>query len=314
VDTWTLGPFVVPIVGLGCNTFGRRIEEAATRAVVDAALDAGVTLFDTADVYGDGASEELIGRALRGRHDEVVIATKFGMTMDGDEARSGAHPSWIARAVDDSLRRLDTDVIDLYQQHRPDADVPIAETLGALHELVVAGKVRAIGCSNFSAEQIDEAQHVASDEGLTPFVSVQNRYSVLTRDPEEEGVVDACARHGLALLPYFPLESGLLTGKYSEGLDAVEGRLAGLPEDRRDRFVGEGRLEATARLTAFAQERGRTILDLAFSWLAAQPTVASVIAGATRPEQVNANAAAASWSLGDDELATIDRLVAADGD
>lgn len=314
METRKLGPLETPVVGLGCNNFGRRLDGGRTKEVIDAALDAGVTLLDTADVYGDGDSEELIGRAISGRRDEVTIATKFGITGD-DQQLPGAHPDRIPRALEDSLRRLDTDHVDLYQLHRPDPNVPLAETLGALHELVVAGKARAVGCSNFSAEQIDGAQRLAADAGLTPFVSVQNRYSVLTRDPEHDGVVDACTRHGLGLLPYFPLESGLLTGKYADGFDGVEGRLASLDGDRRERFVGDGRWEATRRLDAFAAERGHTILELAISWLAAQPTVASVIAGATRPEQVRANAAAADWELDEGELAAIDRVVAGeDGD
>lgn len=309
METRRLGPLEVSVVGLGCNNFGRRVGEEGTRAVVDAALDAGITLFDTADVYGEGESERLLGHALARRRGEVVIATKFGLPMGDDATRSGAHPDRIPRAVEDSLRRLGTDVIDLYQLHRPDPEVPIAETLGALHELVEAGTVRAIGCSNFSAAQIDEAARTAQEGDIHPFVSVQNRYSVLTREPEDEGVVDACERHGLGLLPYFPLESGLLTGKYAEGFDTVQGRLSSLDDERRARFADDGKLSATEELTRFAELRDHSVLELAISWLAAQPAVASVIPGATAPGQVRANAEAADWRLSEDDLAQIERIV-----
>jgi aryl-alcohol dehydrogenase-like predicted oxidoreductase len=304
-----VGSLRVSPVGLGCNNLGRRIGDAEARAVVDAALEEGVTFFDTADIYGDGESERLLGRALAGRRDEVVVATKFGMEMRGEPAGEGGRPEWVVQAADASLSRLGTDRIDLYQMHRPDDSVPIAETLGALDDLVRAGKVTEIGCSNFSAEQIDEALSAAEEDGLTPFSSVQNRYSVLHRGPEDDGVAASCARRGLALIPYFPLESGLLTGKYSEGFDGVEGRLTTIPDDRRERFASEPMVAATAKLTAYAESHGRSILELAVSWLLAQPTVASVIAGATRPEQVRANVAAAGWGMTPKELASIDDVV-----
>lgn len=303
-----LGSLDVSVVGLGCNNFGRRTGAAEAAEVVSAALDAGVTFFDTADVYGHGESERMLGRALDGRRDGAVVATKFGNRMDDDPERGGARPEWVRTAAEDSLRRLGMDTIDLYQLHRPDPDVPIAETLGALDELVRAGDVRAVGCSNLSSEQIDEAQRIADTEGLTAFVSVQNRYSVLTREPEEDDVLAACERHGLGFLPYFPLESGLLTGKYSEGFDGVEGRLSSMTEERRRRFAYEEKLRVVDELAAFAAARGRSILELAMSWLLTRPAVASVIPGATRPEQVRANAAAAGWALDHEELDEIERI------
>jgi aryl-alcohol dehydrogenase-like predicted oxidoreductase len=309
MESRAIGPIDAPVVGLGCNNFGRRIDATRSAEVVAAAIDAGVSFFDTADIYGDGLSERYLGDALGPRRRDVTVATKFGMTMRGDPAGDGGHPDWIRTAVDASLQRLGTEQIDLYQMHRPDDAVPIGETLGALDELVRDGKVRAIGCSNFSAEQIDEAMSVAEDEGLTPFVSVQNRYSILHREPESNGVIDACVRHGLALIPYFPLESGLLTGKYVGGFDGAEGRLSGLPDERRDRFADAGKLEATDRLSAYAQSRGRTILELAISWLLARPAVSCVIAGATRPDQVRANVAAAAWTLEAEEFGEIDRIL-----
>jgi aryl-alcohol dehydrogenase-like predicted oxidoreductase len=308
MESRDLGPLEVSVVGLGCNNFGRRIGESESAEIVAAALEAGVTLFDTADVYGDGESERVLGRALGGRRDGAIIATKFGSRMGEDPQRAGACPAWVRRAAQDSLRRLGTDTIDLYQLHTPDPEVPIAETLGALDELVQGGDVRAVGCSNLSADQIDEAQRVAEDGGLTAFVSVQNRYSVLARQPEEDGVLDACERHGLGFLPYFPLESGLLTGKYSDGFDGVVGRLSSMTAERRRRFAAEEKVAAVDRLAAAAAARGRTILELAISWLLSRPTVASVIPGATRPEQVRANVAAAGWTLDPEVLAEIDRI------
>jgi aryl-alcohol dehydrogenase-like predicted oxidoreductase len=309
VQTRKLGALEVSVVGLGCNNFGRRIDADATQAVVDAALDAGVTFFDTADVYnGDlGWSEELLARALGPRRDQVVIATKFGAPLDDD--RRGAHPDYVRSACDDSLRRLGSDHIDLYQLHVPDPQVPIVETLGALGELVEAGKVREIGHSNFSGAQIDEAE-AAATAGTPRFVSAQNQWSLLDRDVEAD-VLPAARRHGLAVLPYFPLSSGLLTGKYRQGQDPDPSwRLARIPAERRDRFLNDARLATVEQLRLFAEERGRTLLELAMSWLAGQDIVASVIAGATTPAQVRANAAAASWQLGPEELAELDRITA----
>ena len=299
-----IGSLDVSVVGLGCNNFGRRVDAEGTARVVDAALAAGVDFLDTADIYGTGESEEFLGRALKGRREQVVLATKFGMKMD--EERHGAHPDYIRRAVEDSLRRLQTDRIDLYQLHTPDASVPIADTLGALDELVKAGKVREIGCSNFSADQLREAEEAVRPGGAR-FVSVQNEYSLIHRDPEQ-GVLDACERLGIAFIPYFPLASGLLTGKYRLGQPSPEG--ARLSEDRFAGMRSEHNLRLVERLIAFAEQRGHTILELAFSWLLTRRTVASVIAGATRPEQVHGNAQAAGWRLSAEDLAEVDRILA----
>jgi aryl-alcohol dehydrogenase-like predicted oxidoreductase len=285
-------------VGLGCNNFGGRIDRDATRAVVDAALDAGVTFFDTADIYGNrGGSERLLGELLAGRRDRVVLATKFGMDMqDGTTARGAA--SYVGRAIEASLERLQTDHVDLYYLHQPDPETPIAETLGALDELVRAGKVRAIGCSNFSAAQLAEADRVARAQGTARFVAVQNHYNLLERGDGDE-VLGLCAELDVSFIPYFPLASGLLTGKVRRGETGPEGsRLAGRSFDD-DTF---DRLEAFER---FAAERGHTLLDLAVSALASTPCVGSVIAGATKAAQVQANAAAGSWSLSTDDLAAL---------
>ncbi len=304
MQTRALGQLQVSVVGLGCNNFGGRIDYDATVAVIDAALDAGINFFDTADVYGgNGKSEEFMGRALQGRRDRVLIATKFGNKMDG--AGEGAHPDYIRVAVENSLRRLQTDVIDLYQIHKPDPNVPIAETLGALDELVKAGKVREIGCSNYTADMLRESEAVTRS-GAARYESVQNHYSMLTRDPESDGVLAECARQGLAFLPYFPLEKGILTGKFRQGQDVPQGtRLTNRPEE-----LTEDRLAKVEKLIAFAEAGGHTILELAFSWLLTRPTVASVIAGATKPEQILANVAAADWTLSDADLQEIDSLLA----
>lgn len=308
MQTRSIGSLEVSVVGLGCNNFGGRIDADATDRVVAAALDAGITLFDTAEVYGGGGtSEELLGRALGDRRDEVAIATKFGMEIP-DRVPGGASPGRVRDAVEGSLRRLGTDRIDLYQLHRPDPDVPIAETLGALDELVAAGKVVEIGHSNLDGAQIDEAEQTAADLDSARFVCAQNRWSVLDREVEDD-VIPAVHRLGLAFLPYFPLSSGVLTGKYRPDREPDPGwRLASIPEDRRRNFLDDDRLAVVAELTDFAEARGHTILELAFSWLLAHDVVASVIAGATRPEQVAANAAAATWALTDDELAEVDRI------
>ncbi|HLM69357.1 MAG TPA: aldo/keto reductase [Longimicrobium sp.] len=298
-----IGGLEVSAVGIGCNNFGWRIGADETAAVVDAAIGAGIDFFDTADVYGAGKSEEFLGRALGSRRAEVIIATKFG--HPGNEQLRGARPETVRRAAEDSLRRLGTDYIDLYQLHRPDPDVPVAETLGALDELVRAGKVREIGSSNFSAEQIREAHQAARG---ARFASVQNDYSLLQREPEA-AVLPECERLGLAFLPFFPLASGLLTGKYRKGQPApADARLA----DPRweERMRADERLDQVEALMAFAQSRGHTVLELAFAWLLARPAVASVIAGATRPAQVHANASATGWSLTADDRAEIDRVLA----
>ncbi|HEX5387905.1 MAG TPA: aldo/keto reductase [Gemmatimonadales bacterium] len=298
-----IGSLTASTVGLGCNNFGWRTDEAASADVVRAALDAGITLFDTADIYGGARSEEFLGRALGSRRREVVIATKFGGKLQGQG--EGARPEYVRRAADASLRRLGTDVIDLYQLHRPDPSVPIADTLGALDELVRAGKVREIGCSNFSVADLREAESAsAARPGAANFVSVQNEYSLLHREPES-GMLAECERAGLAFLPYFPLASGLLTGKYRLGRPAPEGtRISG--GGRFNELLSERNLTAVEELIAFAEAHHRSVLELAFSWLLAQPAVASVIAGATSPRQVRANAAAADWTLTAADLTDID--------
>jgi aryl-alcohol dehydrogenase-like predicted oxidoreductase len=309
METRKLGSLEVTLVGLGCNNFGMRIDEEQSGSVVHAALDAGINFFDTADVYGGTRSEQFLGRALGRRRDEVLIATKFVAPIDDDPSHAGASARWVAEAVDGSLKRLGTDRIDLYQQHGPDPNVPIEETLDALDRLVGEGKVREIGNSNFSGEQIDEADAVSEGKGFARFVSAQNHFNLLHRDPLRD-VVPACVRHGLGVLPYFPLASGLLTGKYRRGEPAPEGtRLAMLPEERAARVMSEQNFDDVDRLTAFATERDHTVLELAFAWLAAQPSMASIIAGATKPEQVSANVAAVDWKLSDDDLAAIDQLL-----
>ena len=308
METRRIGSLSVSLAGLGCNNFGGRLDQAATYEVVDAALDAGVTFFDTADIYGGTRSEEYLGRALAGRRDRVVIATKFGHEIDAE--RRGARPEYVRRAAEDSLRRLGTDRIDLYQLHRPDPGVPVADTLGALDELVRAGKVVEIGCSNFSTGQLREAQD-AVRPGAAGFVSVQNQYSLLHREPES-GVLAECERARLAFLPYFPLASGLLTGKYRKGRPPPPGSRMQTSE----RFAGllsEPNLDVVERLIAFAESRGRTLLELACSWLASRAVVASVIAGATSPAHVRANAGAVGWRLTPEEMRAVDAITTPGG-
>jgi aryl-alcohol dehydrogenase-like predicted oxidoreductase len=297
-----IGDLDVSLVGLGCNNFGMRIDAEQTKAVVDAAIDAGINYFDTAESYGGGKSEEFLGAAVHGRRDQVLIATKWGMTPADDGPRPGSRDA-IRAAVEGSLRRLGTDYIDHYQLHRPDPGTPIGETLSALAELTEAGTVRAIGCSNFSAGQLDDAAAVAAELGIAPFASVQNRYSVLTRDPETDGVLDACSRNGMAFVPFFPLESGVLTGKYRIDEPPPVGTRIAAWGERADRFYNEQRLAEVAALAAWAEARGHSVLDLAMSWLASNPLVATVICGATKPDQVHANAEAASWKMTDSERA-----------
>ncbi|HET6231854.1 MAG TPA: aldo/keto reductase [Longimicrobiaceae bacterium] len=306
METRKIGSLEVSVVGLGCNNFGMRIDEAATGRVVDEALDRGINFFDTADTYGKTQSEEFLGRALAGRRAGVVIATKFGAKIDDE--RQGAHPDYVLRAAEDSLRRLGTDHIDLYQLHKPDPTVPIADTLGALDELVAAGKVREIGCSNFTAAMLREAEDAAA--GRARFVSVQNEYSLLKREPEKE-VLAECERLGIGFIPFFPLASGLLTGKYRQGQPMPEGSRGAAGWAAAD--FTERNFAIVEQLIAFAEGRGHTVLELAFSWLATRPAVASVIAGATSPEQVRANAAAVDWQLSPDDLAEVERIVNAAG-
>jgi aryl-alcohol dehydrogenase-like predicted oxidoreductase len=290
----------VSVVGLGTNNFGPRIDYDAARAVVDAALAAGVTLLDTADIYGQGTSEEFIGRALAGRRGQAVVATKFGKPMDDAPDLPRGSREYVRWAVEGSLRRLRTDVIDVYQMHEPDDRTPIEETLGALTELVREGKVRHIGSSNFSAAQIEKADTTARAGGLARFVSAQNHYSLVEREVEGE-ILPTCERLGIGMLPYFPLASGLLTGKYTRGVQATEGRLAG-------REVPEERWERLARLQAFADERGASLLQVAVGGLLAMPAVSSVIAGATKPEQVRANVKAGAWEPSSADVAALRAL------
>jgi aryl-alcohol dehydrogenase-like predicted oxidoreductase len=302
---------VVSVAGLGCNNFGRRLDLDGARAVVDAAIDAGITLFDTSDTYGEaGGSERALGEILGRRRDQVVLATKFGHQQAdmgyGPAAGAKGGRAYIRRAVTESLRRLRTDYIDLYQLHTPDPVTPVQETIAALHELVAEGKVRYLGHSNFSGWQLADAAHLAARAGHTPFVSAQNHWSLLERAAEAD-VVPAARHFGLGVLPYFPLANGLLTGKVRRGQPVPAGtRLAS-----RAGYITEDKLAKVEALIAWAQEHGVTILDTAIGALAARPGCSSVIAGATTPEQVKANAAASEWEPTPGELAEIDQIVPA---
>ncbi len=298
----------VSAVGLGCNNFGGRLGAEGTAAVLEAALSAGITFFDTADIYGGGGgSESLMGEVLEGRREQYVLTTKFGMEMRGEEAGSApAGPrgsrEYLRWAVEGSLRRLRTDRIDLYQYHEPDGVTPIAETLAALGELVDEGVVTAIGCSNFDAAELDEADRVSRERGLPRFVTLQNHYSLLEREIEAE-VAPACERLGVSILPFFPLESGLLTGKYKRGESGPEGtRLAGRSPGTDAQF------DIVEAIESFAEERGIEPIDVAIAGLLAQPAVASVIAGATKPEQVQANVGTLRWTPSAEDLAELDRI------
>lgn len=306
-----IGQLSVSAVGLGCNNFGARIDARQTQRVVDAAIDAGIDYFDTAESYGDGASEELLGRALGARRSDVVIATKWGHTSSLGDAERGGDPAVIRRRLEASLRRLGTDRVDHYQLHRPDPVTPVEETLGCLAELRDEGKIREIGCTGFSADQLREAHRTAAEIDIAAWPSIQNHYSVLTRDPERDGVFAACEELGVAFVPYFPLESGLLTGKYRLDEDRPEGARLTTWGDRADQFIDDQRLHAVERLIEWAAERNHTLLDLALSWHTSHPLIATVIAGATSPDQVRANVAAAGWSLTDDERSQVDAIVGA---
>ncbi|MEJ0028475.1 MAG: aldo/keto reductase [Rhizomicrobium sp.] len=311
METRKLGQsgIAVSTVGLGCNNFGV-LPLDASRRVVDRALDLGITLLDTADVYGNrGGSEEQLGEILGSRRKDIVLATKFGMPMDDEGAKSGSSAAYIRAACEASLKRLKTDWIDLYQQHRPDPNTPIEETLRVLDDLVKAGKVRAIGSSNMPADQLGLAHGTSAKNGLAAFVTAQDEYSLLVRDVER-ALVPTLTKEGMGLLPYFPLASGLLSGKYRKDAE--------IPADTRyarmgrfgDRYMTEENWRIVGDLAAFAEARGRTILDLAFAWLLAHPWLPSVIAGATRPEQVEQNVKAASWKLTADEVAAVNRISA----
>lgn len=300
--TRRIGSLEVSVIGVGCNNFGRKLDQDATTKVVDAAIGEGINFFDTADIYGGTKSEEYLGRALGKRRHEVVVATKFGMKVD--EKRRGAHPDYVLKAAEDSLRRLGTDHIDLYQLHEPDPKIPIADTLGALDKLVQEGKVREIGCSNFSVEQLREAD-AATKPKAARFVSVQNEYSLFHRDPELT-ILPECTATGMAFLPFFPLANGMLTGKYRKGKPAPEGSRIGSGW-HADLFTEEN-LDVVEQLIGYAQGCKRTLLELAFSWLLTRPMVASVIAGATSADQVRANANAGTWHLSDLDLETINKI------
>ena len=301
-----LGSLRVSEVGIGCNNFGGRLDQDATTAVVHAALNAGINFFDTADIYGNQRSEVQLGVALGTRRSEVVIASKFGMRHDGTGVC--ATPEYLRDACDQSLRRLGTDVIDLYQLHFPDDATPIAETIGALQELVALGKVREIGCSNFTAAQLREAAAAAGDGPR--FVSVQSQFSLLDRSPESDGVLEACDELSMGFLPFYPLANGLLTGKVRPGEPIADGtRLALMSEDRKAHWLGEAMRTRVDALSDYADEQRVSMLTFAFSWLLAHPQVASVIAGASNAEQVRANASAVS-SLSPDQLRRLGELTA----
>jgi aryl-alcohol dehydrogenase-like predicted oxidoreductase len=296
----------VSVVGLGCNNFGYRCDLEQTRAVVDAALEQGITLLDTADVYGNGGgSETFLGQILKGRRDQVVLATKFGSLMGGLEEEARGSRRYIRRAVEASLQRLQTDYIDLYQQHRPDPKTPLEETIAALDELATEGKVRYPGSSNYAGFRIADAAWIARVHNRTRLISAQNHYSLLERGVEQE-VIPACIEHGVGMLPFFPLASGLLTGKYRRdgAAPAGGGRLVG-----RADWLTTNAFDKVEALEKYAADRDLRLLDVAVGGLAAQPAVASVIAGATRPEQVLANVKAADWHPSPDDLAALDALV-----
>lgn len=295
----------VSVVGLGCNNFGMRIDQDQTQGVVDAAIDAGITLFDTADVYGGTQSEVFLGKALGKRRHDIILATKFGMPIGQDPKKRGGSRKWIMTAVEDSLRRLRTDHIDLYQHHQPDADTPVDETLRALDDLVTQGKVRYLGNSNYSGWQIADADWIAA--GQTRFVSAQNLYSLLERDVERE-VLPACEHFGLGFLPFFPLASGLLTGKYKRGVAPPEGTRLAAWGARGEAAMSDANFDKVEALEAWAAERGHTLLELAFAWLLGHEVVSSVIAGATSVEQVRTNAATAGWRLTPEEVAEVSKL------
>jgi aryl-alcohol dehydrogenase-like predicted oxidoreductase len=302
MQTRRIGSLTVSTVGLGCNNFGMTIDEHRSAEVVHAALDAGINFFDTADIYGGTKSEEFLGKALAGRRNQAVIATKFGMRVDASR-QGGAKPDYIRQSVEGSLKRLGTDRIDLYQLHTPDPKVPIDETLAALGNLVKAGKVREIGCSNFSPEQLQAAE-TAVKAGAARLVSVQNQYSLLHREPEV-GVLPACEQLGLSFLPYFPLANGLLTGKYSKGVPPPSGTRMAMSWAAAG--LTERNFAVVDALRGIAERNGRTLLELAFSWLLRFPAVASVIAGATTADQIRANANAAGWTISKKDLELIDR-------
>ena len=301
---------IVSVVGLGCNNFGMRIDLEASRLVIDKAIDLGITLFDTADIYGNrGGSETILGEVLGSRREKIVLATKFSAQMDDEGTKKGASRRYIMNAVEASLSRLKTDWIDLYQLHIPDALTPMEETLRALDALVHQGKVRYIGCSNVPAWGVADAKWTAKSLGLNAFVSCQDEYSLLVRDVEKE-LLPAVRAYGMGVLPYFPLACGLLTGKYKRDVMPEGARLTNT-QRLADKYINDRNFDIVEKLEAFSNERGHSLLELAFSWLASQTSVSSVIAGATKPEQVEQNAKAADWELTADELAAISQILAA---
>ena len=296
------------IVGIGCNNFGSRCDENVTKEIVHTALDCGINFFDTADVYGQrGLSEKYLGKAIAGKREDLVIATKFGMQMDSEGRKKGGSRRYIIQALEDSLKRLNTDYIDLYQQHFPDDETQIEETLSTLDDLVHQGKIRYLGCSNFSGWQISDADWTARDRYFNRFVTAQNLYSLLDRGVEKE-VIPACQRYGLGILPYFPLASGLLSGKYIRGKEPPQGTRLASWGDRAKSALSDHNFDVLEKLSSFVEEKGHSLLELAMSWLASQPQISSVIAGATSPKQVQQNAQAAGWRLSDEEMEEVSRI------
>jgi aryl-alcohol dehydrogenase-like predicted oxidoreductase len=297
----------VSSLGLGCNNFGGRLDPAAARGIVHAALDAGITVFDTADIYGlRGGSESILGEALGPRRKDVVLVTKFGLPMDDEGQLKGGSARYIATAIEASLKRLKTDWIDLYYLHRPDPTTPIEETLRALDSLIAQGKVRYIGCSNMSASQLVEAQRISQANGLQRFIACQGQYNLLSRQIEAE-IIPAIESHRLALMPYFPLASGMLTGKYAFGAPIPAGSRMSY-QRYSDRFLNDENFRVVESMRAFCAKRGRSLLELAFGWLLSKPFVGCVIAGASAPEQIHQNAAAIDWRLDPAEMAEVNRL------
>ena len=298
----------VSLVGLGCNNFGMRLDLEQTRAVVDRAFDLGITLFDTADMYGGrGGSETQLGKILGHRRKDIVLASKFGMAMSDDGTKIGASRRYIMSAVEDSLRRLKTDWIDLYQLHQPDPLTPLDETMQALDDLVTQGKIRYIGCSNLPSWQVVESQWISKSMGLNRFVSCQDEYNILNRNVEAE-LIPAMQKYGCGLLPYFPLASGLLTGKYKRTEMPEGARLTDMPTFANRIYLTDDNFDIVDNLNKFAHKTGHSILELAFSWMASRPTTASIIAGATKPEQIDANVAAVNWVLSQSEIDEVNKI------
>ena len=300
----------VSLVGLGCNNFGMRLDLEQTRAVVDRAFDLGITLFDTADMYGGrGGSETQLGKILGHRRKDIVLASKFGMAMSDDGAKIGASRRYIMSAVEDSLRRLKTDWIDLYQLHQPDPLTPLDETMQALDDLVTQGKIRYIGCSNLPSWQVVESQWISKSMGLNRFVSCQDEYNILNRNVEAE-LIPAMQKYGCGLLPYFPLASGLLTGRYKRTEMPEGARLTDMPTFANRIYLTDENFDVVDNLNKFAHKTGHSILELAFGWMASRPTTASIIAGATKPEQIDANVAAVNWVLSQSEIDEVNKISA----